>query len=432
MRKKILIVAHGHPDHQSGGGEIAAHNLHKKVSEEKGYQSAFFARHNQRELQHPGVPFSSSGKPGEILFYSTMPDWFRFSQPDKSKVWRDFQEVLNAFKPDLVHFHHYLHLGLEFFRQVKNNNPQTPIVLTLHEYCGICHNHGQMVKVQDNALCSESSPENCSTCFPKYTAQDFFLREKFIKSHFSLVDQFISPSQFLADRYIAWGLPANRFRVVENMLVGIQKDKPARLQLNAQPQGEGPIKLGFFGQINNFKGVDLLIESLDYLQPHIIEQIQLDINGSGLSKQPAKLRKKINRGVKKHSKTVHLRGAYRQAELDGLMAKTDWVVMPSIWWENSPVVILEARKNGVPVLCSDIGGMAEKIEHGKTGLHFMARRAESLAQQISWIVENRSKHPEFASNIASSYHKDASFRAHLDVYERLIANMDTSVPLKVA
>jgi len=90
MSRKILIVAHGHPDHQSGGGEIAAHNLHKKLLDADNYQSAFFARHNKRELQHPGVPFSGNGKPGEVLFYSTMPDWFRFSQPDKAKVWRDF------------------------------------------------------------------------------------------------------------------------------------------------------------------------------------------------------------------------------------------------------------------------------------------------------------------------------------------------------
>ncbi len=432
MGKKILIVAHGHPEHQSGGGEIAAHNLHKKLLEAEGYESAFFARHNKRELQHPGVPFSSNGKPGEILFYSTMPDWFRFSQPDKAKVWRDFEEVLNAYKPDLVHFHHYLHLGLEFFRQVKNHNSETPIVLTLHEYCGICHNHGQMVKVGSNALCSEASAEQCSSCFPEHSAQDFFLREQFIKSHFALVDQFISPSQFLADRYINWGLPESRFRVVENMLVDSHSDKPLLTKSKSHTPGTDKIRLGFFGQINSFKGVDLLIKSLEHLAPEILDQVQLDINGSGLEKQPAKLRKKINRGVKKFDGIVHLRGAYRQAELDGLMAKTDWVVMPSIWWENSPVVILEARKNGVPVLCSDIGGMAEKIEHGRTGLHFMARRAESLAQQITWIVENRSKHHELAENIASSYNADASFRAHLDVYSRLVSSSHNNVPLKVA
>ena len=52
------------------------------------------------------------------------------------------------------------------------------------------------------------------------------------------------------------------------------------------------------------------------------------------------------------------------------MAEIDWVVVPSIWWENSPLVIQEAFLHGRPVICSDIGGMAEKVRHGVDGLHF--------------------------------------------------------------
>lgn len=432
MGKRILIVAHGHPDHQSGGGEIAAHNLHTQLLNIQGVESAFFARHNQRELQHPGVPFSGNGKPGEILFYSTMPDWFRFSQPDKAKVWRDFQSVLETYKPDLVHFHHYLHLGLELFRQVKNNSPQTPIVLTLHEYCAICHNHGQMVTAQDRSLCTEATPQRCHTCFPEYSAQAFFLRERFIKSHFALVDQFISPSQFLADRYISWGLPESRFRVIENMLAESRSQNPLDREQNEPLSASRKARLGFFGQINGFKGVDLLLDALELLPASVQEQIQLDINGSGLSRQPVKLRRKIERAVKRHREIVQLRGPYLQRELDALMAATDWVVVPSIWWENSPVVILEARKNGVPVLCSDIGGMAEKVEPGKTGLHFMARRVESLAEKLTWIVENRDKRAEFARNIRANYNAESSINDHLDVYDRLLNRVKTKIPLKVA
>ena len=52
------------------------------------------------------------------------------------------------------------------------------------------------------------------------------------------------------------------------------------------------------------------------------------------------------------------------------MAQVDWVVVPSIWWENSPLVIQEAFLHGRPVICSDIGGMAEKVDDGVNGLHF--------------------------------------------------------------
>src|SRR3712207_5830979 len=78
--------------------------------------------------------------------------------------------------------------------------------------------------------------------------------------------------------------------------------------------------------------------------------------------------------------TVTVGGSYTRAEVPELMAKTDWVVVPSIWWENSPLVIQEAFQHGRPVICSDIGGMAEKGRDGVDGLHFRRGDAEHLAE----------------------------------------------------
>jgi glycosyltransferase involved in cell wall biosynthesis len=65
------------------------------------------------------------------------------------------------------------------------------------------------------------------------------------------------------------------------------------------------------------------------------------------------------------------------------MAAVDWVVIPSIWWENSPLVIQEAFHFGRPIICSDIGGMAEKVHDGVDGLHFRAGDSRDLADVIS-------------------------------------------------
>ena len=65
------------------------------------------------------------------------------------------------------------------------------------------------------------------------------------------------------------------------------------------------------------------------------------------------------------------------------MADVDWVVVPSIWWENSPLVIQEAFLHGRPVICSDIGGMAEKVTDGVNGLHFRVGDPEDLARVIA-------------------------------------------------
>ena len=66
---------------------------------------------------------------------------------------------------------------------------------------------GQMLKT-NGRLCTVSSPAECAACFPDFTPGKFFLREKMFKAFFGFVDHFISPSRFLADRYIAWGVPA--------------------------------------------------------------------------------------------------------------------------------------------------------------------------------------------------------------------------------
>lgn len=411
-----MVLAHGHPDHAKGGGEIAAYNLHNQLNATPAFESVFLARHNLRELIHGGTPIAGTGRPGEIILHATMPDWFRFSQPDKAVVWRDFRQALEACNPDIVHFHHYLHLGLEFIREVRNFNPDIPIVLTLHEYYAICHNQGQMVKT-DRSLCYESSPDACARCFSQYSAQDFMLRKLFIKSHFDLVDAFISPSQFLKDRYIAWGLPAHKIDVIENLLESKTDPDSYQQSLDINPDRKQRTRFAFFGQINWFKGLDLLLEAIDSLPDEVKDAIQLDINGSGLEHQPHALKESINRQIEKLGDCIKFRGAYTQEELPHLMAESDWMVVPSKWWENSPVVILEASKYGLPILCSNIGGMAEKVIHGQTGLHFQARRPDSLAKAIVWATENPEKQAEFSSTIRANYNDTTALSLHMALYK---------------
>lgn len=424
-KPRVLIVSHGHPELNPGGGEIAAFNLHKHLKESPDFESLFFARHDQPRLMHGGTTFAGTGKSDEVLFFVPMGDWFRFHQVDHAKIWRDFRECLTAFQPDIVHFHHYVHLGLELIREVKNFRPSLPVVLTLHEYFGICHNHGQMIKTGSARLCHESSPSACAQCFPQYTAQDFFLRKQYIQSFFSLVDQFISPSEFLKSRYVAWGLNKQSIEVIENCdYTAVEHSQENRSVNNrlAVMNEQRRIRFSYFGQINNFKGVDVLVESLRFLPTAIRERVVININGTGLESQSESLQQRIRSAVKKSKGILRLRGRYERSELPQLMADTDWVIIPSVWWENSPMVILEAKKFGVPVIASNIGGMQEKIEHGVTGLHFQAGRADSLAECMEWAVSEPEMQRALAENIAAEFNTQADLDSHLQVYWKLISN----------
>ena len=138
--------------------------------------------------------------------------------------------------------------------------PEAPIVYTLHEYLPICLREGQMIRTErkGNELCTHASPRRCNECYPGISTQQFFLREKFIKSHLANVDLFLSPSQFLRKRYIEWGIPAERIRFEE-----LGRRPMARL---AEPEEERPRnRLGFFGQLTPFKGAETLLEAMKIL-----------------------------------------------------------------------------------------------------------------------------------------------------------------------
>jgi glycosyltransferase involved in cell wall biosynthesis len=96
------------------------------------------------------------------------------------------------------------------------------------------------------------------------------------------------------------------------------------------------------------------------------------------------------------------------------MAEVDWVVVPSRWWENSPLVIQEAFLHKRPVICSDIGGMAEKVADGVDGLHFRAGDPRSLAQVLETAIGTPGLWDSLRANVPEIYDMDshvASLRA---------------------
>ena len=215
---RVLVIAHGHPAHSPGGGEIAAHALHMALRASDDFNSVFLARHTNPYPAHAGSAFSGSAEPAEILFHTSMGDHFLFRPEDPKRIWRHFREMLEFVRPDIVHFHHYLHLGLEMLGEVRRLQSRVPIILTLHDFQAICHNHGQMVHARKQSLCLRASPDDCQGCFPSRSTQDFALRERYIKSWFECVDRFVAPSAFLAERYIQWGIERSRIDIIENLM----------------------------------------------------------------------------------------------------------------------------------------------------------------------------------------------------------------------
>lgn len=363
-RHRILVMAHAHPDFSLGGGEIAAYNLYKAYREHSDVQEAWFLARADRGRGVTGQ--ISLRRPHEYLWEQAVHDWHRMKALHQESVVTWFADLVRALKPTVVHTHHYAHLGLEYLRVIKQVDPAIRILMTLHEYMAICRNQGQMIKTGSLRLCSRSHPDDCSRCFPGHTPEDFWLRKHAFMRHFDLVDQFVSPSEFLKQRYVDWGLDAHRITVIEN---GQAEDGP----LHPRPlaTGETRNRFGFFGQITPYKGLDVVLEALTLMQEEDSSGIVLEVHGANLELQPEDYRKRVEslRAPLMARGTVQWVGPYQPHELRSRMAGVDWVVVPSIWWENSPMVIQEALGCGRPLVVSDIGGMREKVKDGVNGVH---------------------------------------------------------------
>jgi glycosyltransferase involved in cell wall biosynthesis len=323
-----------------------------------------------------------------------------------------FAEILREERPDVVHFQHTQWLGYDLVRVARNTLPDAALVYTLQEFLPICNN-GQMVRMQEPfELCDHDSPHRCHECFPQYTPEQFLLRKRLIQSHLAHADLFITPSKLLRDRFTAWGLPPERI-VVEDY---------GRLPMRPLPERSGArtrTQLGFFGRMTRFKGVDVLLEAMARLGERG-SSARLRLHGASLELERPDFQERIHSLLAVATENVTVVGAYDYDELPELMAEVDWVVVPSIWWENSPLVIQEAFSYGRPVICSDIGGMAEKVEDGVTGLHFRTGDATALAETIERAVGEPDLWPRLRANLTPAHSMDEHVARLSELYRDLL------------
>jgi glycosyltransferase involved in cell wall biosynthesis len=382
---KILVASHSHPELSKGGAEIAAYELFKALQKRSEYEPWFLGCVRDEANQKLGATISQPFSDREYMYSGGAFDWFKFSNADPNFP-REFRALLQMLQPRILHFHHYLSLGVEAFLHVRETLPTCKIILTLHEYLALCHHFGQMVTKQSRTLCYEASPLRCSRCFPEIPRSDFFLRKLYIQRFFKLIDHVIAPSEFLARRYMAWGIPEDRISIIENVIAPPLQRRAAATARN----GGDLLRVGFFGQISQLKGINVLFEAAEILEQREAHNVVFEIYGDH-SGQPSEFQADFLARLSKVGRNVKFHGPYDQHRVDGLMQSVDLIVVPSIWWENSPVVIQEALRNGRPVLCSDIGGMAEKIRDGVDGFHFPVGNSLALASLLLQTAERPNK-----------------------------------------
>lgn len=421
---RILIISHGHPALQIGGGEILAHGLFEAMQGQGG-DVHFLACAMPRQLPEGtriGIaPYGESGR--EWVFNIPPYNYFWGNPNDASLLQGDFAHFVLRLAPDVIHFHHFFHIGAAAFQIARQTLPRARIYLTLHEFMAICLHDGQMVKTGRGGLCDRAGAANCHQCYPDIPPARFEERETRLKAYFSHVDRFLCPSRFLLERYRQWGLPANKLHYLQN---GHQCEPQLTGSLSKR---ELRNRFGFFGQFTPYKGIEVLLEAIEILSRQGAHPFEVHLHGT-FGMQLPEYRERLFSRIASNPNLV-FQGPYQHSEVLAKMAEVDWVILPSIWWENSPLTIEEALAAKRPVICSDIGGMREKVRHNRDGLHFKVGDAADLARTMALCLDRPQLWQCLIGKMRNARSMKECAREHLDLFTRAGGVNDDKQRIKV-
>ena len=381
-RQKILLVSLFHPELVRGGSQQVCYELFCGLRERKDVDVTLLASVDD------SIPalFKSGAR---ITGFDRRQNEFLFLTRDYDYTWHKVQsplliesyiEFLRLIQPDVIHFHHFHMLGIDLLTITRKTLPGSRIVLTFHEFMAICAANGQMVRRTDKSLCAEPSGVRCHQCFPNQSPEFFVLREMWMKKHLKAVDVFTTPSRFMIDHYVRWGIAADRIRNIPN---GQADYSGGSIPKNERSNRN---RFGFFGQMVDNKGVHVIFQAIEHLRASGFTDFVVEINGDNLHYASEPRRKEINGFLEReaqrpsHERNVVMNGSYHVDQLASRMSRVDWCIVPSVWWEIFGLVISEAWMFKRPVIASNVGGMKERIKDEVDGLHFNMGDARSLAE----------------------------------------------------
>jgi glycosyltransferase involved in cell wall biosynthesis len=418
---RILLVSHKYPPYSLGGVEVYTHNLAQALRTY--HQVAVFYRHDDDD----DVPFTEHDEDLDGVLsrrVSYNPDGLAASVAGRflgtflnRQIEHSFGRFVARFRPDLIHIQHVMALSARLLHLARECG--VPVLLTTHDYWFICGN-SQLIWPDAQICRGKRWGMNCVRCaaaarFPAplvhwlrpALAPLFLYRDRVVKRAALQADQFISPSHFLIDRYVAEGFPAHRFLYLEN---GIAAD--CIRQFSWQPSA-GPLRVTFLGSLAWQKGVHVLVEAFNGLANGVA---RLRIWGDPVvfPDYAGKLRQ-----MARHP-DIQFMGRIANDRVGEVLADSDVMVVPSLWYENSPVVIQEARAAGVPVVASGHGALAEKVRHGVDGLLFPPGNAAALYQTLQQLLTESELLSSLRQNLPAPMDMEEHVRELQDIYHRFV------------
>lgn len=435
---RVLIAVHGFPPTFYAGAERAAERIvHWLIA--NGHEVDVFAI-EKLDAEYTCVDTTEeNGYTIHRLFYDLNQHDEFYNMYEHPAVASAFQKIINRKEFDIVHIISGYLLGGQIIHIAKNAG--VPVVITLTEYWFMC---ARLNLLQSNGkLCSgPDSDEKCARCLleekrryrlPAQKAphmmnvlwttagryspavrtktQEVADRRRVLQKALNTADLIISPSRFLLHKFAEYGFDTSRSVYIRHGLT------TNHMTLNRRTKRKGKtLRLGYIGQIKPHKGTDLLI---DAVLPLLDAGHDITLAIWGPEHEEPEYAEQLHQRTVGYP-SIAWKGRYNAPQVWDILNEFDVLLVPSRWYENSPTVIAEAFTIGLPVIATNLGGMAELIEHEKSGLLFELNNVDDLRQQICRLLHE----PELLSKLSAGISKvktaDDEVREIFEQYQNLI------------
>lgn len=366
--------------------------------------------------------------------------------------------VLRAVQPDVVHIHNLLNLSFDLPALARAQG--VPVVATLHDYTLMCPSGGQRFHPADQHVCEEIDTARCARCFREspfaqqmswghiagashaprllgrvgltirrrypavlgglqwigtavspiaVTPHDIDARLLAARQVVADVDLFVAPSASIASEFERFGITRSKIKV---------SDYGFRPQARTpRSPRHGPLRLGYVGTLAWHKGVHVLIDAVRALAPASVDVRifgDLDVFPDYVGDLRARAA-----GL-----PVRFEGAFDRERAAAVYADIDVLVVPSLWIENSPLVIHEAFMAGIPVVAARRGGIVDLVCDGENGVLYDATSPAALSRVLQNLVEQPGEVVRLSQNVRTGCAVKtiaADAREWTDTYSALVS-----------
>jgi glycosyltransferase involved in cell wall biosynthesis len=399
----------------SGGPEKYMFNI-KKMLEEHGHEVIPFSIHSNKnvETEYSKYFVEPIGSRNVTYFDEVKKTpksiWQMLTRSIYSvEVEKAIQKEIKEVKPDVVYIIHFVNkLSPSVITGAKKM--RVPVVLRLSDYFLLCP---RFDFVYNKKICEDCLTCGYRSCIKKRCVKGSLfasmIRVLSMKVHNAMhiyknVDAFITPSEFLKQKLVANGFDENKIQCIPTFTA-------SKTEVGEPAVGDYGL---YFGRITEEKGVETVIKAYEALPDH-----ELKIMGDDTTEEAVRLKKYV---VDHNMKNVEFLGFKNGAELEEIIKRARFTMIPSIWYDNLPNTALESFQYSKPVIASNIGSLPELVIDGFNGFLFEAGNEKQLTKKIQLLDSDEiviTMGVNSRSQLENRFAPESHYDALMGVFERV-------------